>query len=120
MPGPAEIARGNVNLFELLQVNIAAGTVGTTTIVNVTVAVAGVQQGDFAIVNPAQNLWPASQPALNLEPGTAFVGANNIMTVAFQNSTGTAITQTTALPYYVAVFRSGNFSINQTYPAAIT
>ena len=50
----------------------------------------------------------------------SYVGSNNVLTISFQNATGAALTQTTALPYYVLIARSGNFSINQSYPTAIT
>lgn len=120
MPGGAEIPRGNVNLVEIIQVNIASGTVGTTTIVNVTVSVPGLVVGDCCLVSPAQNQWPAASPAANLDSsGGAWVGTNNVLSVAFQNATGSAITQTTALPYNILVVRAYNFSVNQTYPSAI-
>jgi hypothetical protein len=120
MPGSIDgLQSGNADGEYLITVNIAAGTVGTTTIVNVTVSVPGVQKGDFVTLSPQQYLWPATQPALQLEPGVGFVGTNGILTVCFQNATGSALTQTTALPYTVFVARSGNYSINGTYPTAI-
>lgn len=119
MPGGAEIPRGNVNLVELLQVNIAAGTVGTTTIVAVTVSVPGVRVGDWCQLSAPEGSWASASPAANLDAGNAYVNTNDVLTVNFQNSTGTAITQTTALPYNVLVVRSYNYSVNQTLPSAI-
>jgi hypothetical protein len=120
MPGAIDgLQAGNIDLDMILTVNIAAGTVGTTTIVNVTVSVPGILKGDFAAVSPQQYNWAASQPALNIDPGNAYVGTNGILTVCFQNATGAALTQTTALPYSVNIARSGNYQINQTYPTAV-
>lgn len=120
MPGAIDgLQSGNVDGEWLLTVNIAAGTVGTTTIVNVTVSVPGLLKGDFVTLSPQQYNWAASQPALNLDPGMAYVGTNGILTVCFQNATGSAATQTTALPYTVSVSRSGNYQIAGSYPTAV-
>lgn len=120
MPGAIDgLQAGNMDGAWLLTVNIAAGTVGTTTIVNVTVSVPGTIKGDFISISPQQFNWPATQPALQLEPGVGYVGTNGILTVCFQNATGAALTQTTAIPYTVFVARSNNYSINSSYPAAI-
>lgn len=120
MPGAIEgLTSGNIDYEGLLTVNIAAGTVGTTTIVNVTVSVPGLLKGDFVAVSPQQFNWASAQPALNLSPGEAYVGTNGILTVCFQNATGAALTQTTALPYTLNVARSGNYQINGTYPTAV-
>lgn len=119
MPGASDISRGNISYENVIQINIAAGTVGTTTIVNVTTSVAGLLVGDFCSLSPMQWLWAASQPALNIDPGAAYCGTNGILTVCFQNATGSALTQTTALPYELNVARVGNYSIGLTLPTAL-
>lgn len=124
MPGGAEIPRGNVNLMELLQVNIAAGTVvgattASVTVASVTVSVPGLRVGDWCQVSAPEGSWPSSSPAANLDLSNAYVNTNDVLTVQFQNSTLASITQTTALPYNVLVIRSYNYSVNQTLPSAI-
>ena len=120
MPGPATISRGNIDLEMILAVNIAAGTVATNTCTIVTVSVPGLLIGDACNVIPQQYLWPASQPAINLTPDSAWVAANNVLSVAFSGLTGAAATQTTAVQYILNVARNYNYSPNvQPLPTGI-
>lgn len=119
MAGPSNIQRGNIDLEMLLSVNIAAGTVGSTTAAVVTVAVAGLQVGDFLAVTPQIYLWAASQPAASsMTLDSAWCGTNGVMSVSFSSISGTTVTQTTALQYVVNVARSYNF-VNGGYPIGI-
>ena len=119
MPGPANYSRGNIDLEMIISVNIAAGTVGTTTQAIVTVAVAGLVVGDYVQCLEQQYLWAATQPALQTPVKSSWVATNGVLSVAFTNISGAAITQTTALAYLVDMARSYNFSESQTYPTAI-
>jgi len=119
MPGPSVISRGNIDLEMILAVNIAAGTVATNTCTIVTVSVPGLVVGDCCNVIPQQYLWPASQPAINLTPDSAWCAANNVLTVAFSGLTGAAATQTTAVQYTLNVARSQNFTPVVPLPSAI-
>jgi len=119
MPGPSAISRGNIDLEMILGVNIAAGTVATNTCTIVTVSVPGLVIGDALQVIPQQYLWPASQPAINLTPDSAWCAAANVLTVAFSGITGAAATQTTAIAYIVNVARSQNYSPLSPLPNAI-
>jgi len=112
MPGPSTISRGNIDPEVILTVNIAAGTVATNTVTIVTVAVPGLVVGDFCSLNGQQYLWAASQPAINLDPAQAWCAANGVLSVAFQNATGAAATQTTPLQYILNVARAPNYWAN--------
>ena len=119
MPGPANISRGNIDIEMLLAIKIAAGTVATNTATFVTVSVPGLLLGDFCQVAPSTNLWPASQPALNMYADVAYVAAPDVLTVSFSGGTGAAATQTTALPHILNVARSQNYAPNTPLPSAI-
>lgn len=109
MPGPSVISRGNVDIEMLLSVNIAAGTVATNTVTLVTVAVQGLLPGDNVSIEPQQYLWTAAQPAINLPPAASWVATAGVLSVQFINSTGAALTQTTAVQYTLNVTRSANY-----------
>ena len=121
MPGPSVLSRGNIDIEMILTVNIAAGTVATNTVAIVTVAVPGLIVGDYCSVVPQQYLWAAAQPAINLDPSMAWCGAAGVLTVAFQNATGAAATQTTPVQYTLNVARSQNYWANNppSLPTAI-
>jgi len=119
MPGPSSLSRGNIDLEMILAVNIASGTVATNTVTLVTVSVPGLVVGDLVSLQPQVYLWPASQPAINLQADSSWVGANNVLSVYFSNGTGAAATQTTAVPYILNVARSQNFSPINPLPTAI-
>lgn len=121
MPGPSVISRGNIDIEMILTVNIAAGTVATNTATLVTVAIPGLVVGDYCQVMPQQYLWAASQPAINLPPVASWVATAGVLSVQFNNSTGAALTQTTAVQYTVDVCRSQNYWANNppSLPTAI-
>ena len=121
MPGPSVISRGNIDVEMILTVNIAAGTVATNTVTIVTVALNGLVVGDYIDLQPQQYLWAASQPAINLQPVASWCAAANVLTVAFQNATGAAATQTTPVQYMADVARSQNYWANNppSLPTAI-
>jgi hypothetical protein len=118
MPGPSTLQRGNISLEMLLSVNIAAGTVGTTTAAVVTVSVPGLLVGDAVTLIPALNLWPASQPAAVMDV-YGYVSSNNVLSCSFYQGTASVATQTTAVQYLVNVCRPENYAIAGTYPSAI-
>ena len=111
MSGPGgTYSLGNIDREWILSINIAAGTVATNTATIVTVSVPGLLVGDFCSVSPQENLWPASQPAINLTADAAWASAAGVLSVAFSNITGAASTQTTAVQYVLNVARNAAFS----------
>lgn len=108
MPGPSDIARGNIQLAMLLTSTISPASVAANTTVEQTFTLTGLQLGDIISVTK-----PTTQAGLAI--GNARVTAANTYGITFINNTGSPIVPTASEVYIVEMNRPSN----PTLPTAI-
>lgn len=104
MPGPSDIARGNIALSMLLGVAFSPAAVGANTTAEQTFTVQGLQVGDEVNVTK-----PTTQAGLGIV--NARVTAANTLGITFSNNTGGGITPTAGETYVIAVNRPTNLPL---------
>jgi hypothetical protein len=112
MPSSTTIARGNVQLEAILQIQAAYPALGTGTssTAEVTVTVPGVQTGDFIEINKPSH-------AGGVSVGNIRASATNTVAIQFVNSTGASVAAGPTENYIIVVSRFD--SAPATPPAAI-
>lgn len=111
MAGPATLARGNVIMTMVLQINVTPVAVAANTTAEQNFTVPGLVTGDQVSAFLFQGAYPNS----DVSYVNGRVAANNVATIAFQNGAGTVATPP-AGNYYLEVNRVENLPP----PAAIT
>lgn len=111
MPGPSDLARGNIAGQFLLGVPLSPAAVGANTTAEQTFTVSGIQVGDEINVSK-----PTTQAGLGIVNNR--VTAANTIGITFSNNTGGGITPTAGEIYVIAVNRPSN--PQQPLPTAIT
>lgn len=101
MPGPSDIARGNIALCMLLGVPLSPAAVGANTTAEQTFTVIGLQTTDEVQVTK-----PTTQAGLGIV--NARVSAQDTLAITFSNNTGAGITPTAGETYKIAVNRPSN------------
>lgn len=101
MPGPSDIATGNVQFILLLQATLSPAQVNTITAPEQTFTVPGLQVGDFVSVQK-----PTAQAGLGIVGSR--VTATNTLGITFVNPTAGNITPTAAETYLIKVLRQEN------------
>jgi hypothetical protein len=101
MPGPSDIARGNIALAMLLQTTISPASVANATTAEQTFTVNGLQLGDIVSVTK-----PTTQAGLGIV--NSRVSAANTLAVTFANTTAATITPTAAETYIIELNRPSN------------
>lgn len=109
MPGPSDLAYGNLKMSMLLNVTLSPSSVANATTAEQTFTVPGLAVGDFVGV-----IKPSNQAGLGLV--NARVSAANTLALTFANTTAATITPTASEVYQVMVDRA----TNATVPNAIT
>lgn len=109
MPGPSDIARGNIQLTMLLNLTISPALVALSATAQQTFTLQGLQLGDVVTV-----VKPTTQ--VGLATGAARVTAVNTIGIDFINSSVGNITPTAGETYLVEVNRPTNLPL----PTAIT
>ena len=108
MPGPSDLARGNIANQFLLGVAFTPSAVGANTTAEQTFTVQGLIVGD-----EVQATKPTVQAGLGIV--NVRVSAANTLAITFSNNTGGGITPTAGETYVVAVNRPSNLPL----PSAI-
>lgn len=108
MPGPSDIARGNVQLAMLLGLTISPASVAANTTAEQLFTLPGVVPGDLITVNK-----PTAQAGLGIVGARA--SAANQIGITFSNNTAAPIVPTASQTYSVKVERASN----QPLPTAV-
>lgn len=111
MAGPATIARGNVIMTMVLQVNITPVAVAGSTTAEQNFTIPGLVVGDQVSSFALQGAYPNS----DISWVNGRVPANNVLTIAFQNGNGGSASPPAGV-YYLEVNRVENLPP----PAAIS
>lgn len=101
MPGPSDIAVGNLQYHGLLQATLSPAQVAINTTVEQTFTVNGLIVGDFIVVQK-----PTAQAGLGIVGSR--VTAPNTLGITFANVTAGAITPTAGEVYLIKVGRQEN------------
>jgi hypothetical protein len=101
MPGPSDIALGNLQCILMLQTTLSPAIVNTITATEQTFTVPGLLLGDMVIVQK-----PTAQAGISL--GGSRVTANNTLGITFINPTAGNVQPTASEVYRILVFRSEN------------
>lgn len=109
MPGPSDLARGNITLQMMLGLTISPAAVGANTTAEQTFNLPGLLIGDQVSVTK-----PTTQAGLGIV--NSRVTAANTIGIAFSNNTGGGITPTAGETYVVELNRPSNLPL----PTAIT
>lgn len=113
MPGPANLAYGNIaNQFILQVVNTVTTNVGANTAVERTITVQGLRAGIDVVTGITK---PSAQTGLAIVAGR--VSANDTLALTYMNSSGGAIAPA-AETYLVAIHRAG-YDAQAQIPTAI-
>ena len=108
MPGPSDLARGNIANQFLLGVALSPAAVGANTTAEQTFTVQGLLVGDEVNVSK-----PTTQAGIGIV--NARVSAANTLAITFSNNTGGGLTPTAGEVYVIAVNRPSNLPL----PSAI-
>ena len=101
MPGPSDIAVGNVANLMLLQATLSPAAVAINTSAEQTFTVNGLLVGDFV-----QVMKPTAQAGLGIVGSR--VSAANTLAITFMNDTGGQITPTASEVYVILLIRREN------------
>jgi hypothetical protein len=104
MPGPADIARGNISLAMILGVALSPASVGANTTAEQTFTVNGLVVGDQVAVTK-----PTTQAGIGIV--NSRVSAANTLAITFSNNTGGGIVPTAAEVYVIEVNRPSNLPL---------
>jgi hypothetical protein len=109
MPGPSDIARGNIAFSFVLGVPFTPALIVLNTTAEQLFTVPGIQVGDVIAVNK-----PTTQAGLGIV--NTRVSAANQIGITFSNNTGSSIIPTAGEVYVITVDRPSNLP----FPTAIT